>query len=317
MRSGVCILRGVYFFMSNLVRELLSAWEWRIDVVLVLFCFGTLYVRGWWTLRQKQTKLASIPRLVSYLIGLFSLMLSLLSPIDRLGGQLFFMHMIQHLLSIMIAAPLLLLASPFPMILWGMPKEMRKAVAGLFTQNALFRTGLALITKPSFAWFAFVGVYLGWHEPEAYNLALRREWVHDIEHITFFGAAMLYWWHALDAAPHIHKRMPAWGRGAFLFATIPPNMLTGVFIAFASQPVYTYYESVPRFWGFTVMQDQMLGGAIMWIPGSMMFLIAGLIVMAVAVSKATDQTVASQKRAMQKQQNSDGRQGIGSASAGA
>jgi len=285
--------------MPNLLQELLSAWEWRIDVVLVLLVFATLYVRGWLTLRQKQTKLASVPRLAAYLGGLFALALSLLSPIDRLGGQLFFMHMIQHLLSIMVAAPLLLLANPFPIILWGMPTGLRSAVGGLFTQNAFFRTTLALITKPGFAWIAFIGVYLGWHEPEAYNLALRRDWVHDIEHITFFGSAMLYWWHALDAAPHIHKRMPAWGRGAFLFATIPPNMLTGVFIAFASQPVYTYYESVPRIWGVTVMQDQMLGGAIMWIPGSMMFLIAGLIVMALAISKANDQMVAAQNRNQQ------------------
>lgn len=282
--------------MPNLVRELLSAWEWRIDVVLVLLVFGTLYVRGWLLLRKRQARLASKWRLGSYLGGLLALALSLLSPIDRLGGQLFFMHMIQHLLSIMIAAPLLLLACPFPIILWGMPKEARRVVAGFFTQNALFRTGLALITKPAFAWMAFFAIYLGWHEPEAYNLALRRDWVHDIEHITFFGSAMLFWWHALDAAPHIHKRMPAWGRGAFLFAAVPPNMLTGVFIAFGSQPIYTYYESVPRIWGFTVMQDQQLGGAIMWIPGSMMFLIAGLLVMTVAVTKANEQTVQAQRR---------------------
>jgi cytochrome c oxidase assembly factor CtaG len=121
---------------------------------------------------------------------------------------------------------------------------------------------------------------LGWHDPNAYNAALRYDWVHDLEHLTFFGTALLFWWHVTQMAPRIHGRFSRGARIAYLFVTVPVNMLTGVAIAFSSEPIYTYYTAVPRLWGTTVMQDQMLGGIIMWIPGSMMYIIAALILIA-------------------------------------
>ena len=272
--------------MNPLIRALFSQWEWRLDVLLFLLLAGTLYVRGWIHLRSKQSHLAQKWRLVCYLAGLGVLAISLLSPIDQLGGQLFFMHMIQHLLSIMIAPPLLWLAAPFPIAMWGIPTAIRKRIGILFFVRASpFYQLLSTVTTPGLSWLIFIIVYLGWHEPALYNLALRRAWVHDIEHLTFFSVAMLYWWHVTGAAPRIHKRLPSWAYMAFVITTIPPNMLAGVFIAFAGAPIFTYYESVPRIWGFSVMQDQKLGGAIMWIPGSMMFLIAALTLMAIEMGK--------------------------------
>lgn len=237
--------------------------------------------------------------LVSYLVGLGAVALALLSPIDWLGGQLFFMHMIQHLLTIMIAAPLIWLSEPFPIALWGVPESLRKSVARLFFHDAPLARFLNKAFSPGFSWLLFVIFYLGWHEPELYNLALRRGWVHDIEHITFFGAALIYWWHVVDAAPYLRKRLSAWGRIGFLIATIPPNMLAGVFISFAGTPIYTYYESVPPIWGLSTMQDQQLGGAIMWIPGSMMFFAGALIILAIEMSRA------EQEKLKQREWNSE------------
>lgn len=256
-----------------------------MDVLLVLLLFGVLFFRGWSILRQKNAKSINRWRLGAYMGGLFAIALSLMSPIDRLGAELFFMHMVQHLLTMMIAAPLLCLANPFPILLWGMPRNWRLGVGQLFSQQSLFRRSLTLATRPHYMWFLFFAVYLGWHEPAAYNLALRRGWVHDLEHITFFGVSMLFWWHAFGVAPKIHKPMPVWARLAFLLGAIPPNMLAGVVIAFSDRIIYTYYESIPRVWGFTLLQDQRLGGAIMWIPGSMMFLIAGIIVLAIGLQQ--------------------------------
>ncbi|MDQ3248517.1 MAG: cytochrome c oxidase assembly protein, partial [Chloroflexota bacterium] len=93
---------------------------------------------------------------------------------------------------------------------------------------------------------------------------------------------MLFWWHIVGAAPHIHGRVSPWARLVMLIGMIPPNMIAGVVIATADNVVYTYYETVPRLWGFTALQDQAIGGAIMWIPSSEMvvwavvFLLAGL-----------------------------------------
>ncbi len=268
--------------MHPLIQALLSPWDWRLEILVVLISSGTLYMVGWRRLRKRHVAgrgIATKPKLAAYGTGLIVLATALMSPIDFLGGQLFFMHMIQHLLTMMVAAPLLWLASPFPMILWGLPASARRTTGRLFRRQSRFRQLLATATKPLVAWLLFVAVYLGWHEPLLYNLALRRAWVHDLQHISFFLVAMLYWWHVIGAAPKIHGRYPVWVRMGYLIGTIPPNMMAGVAIAFSSVVLYTYYESVPRIWGVTVLQDQMLGGVIMWIPGSMMFLLAAIVLL--------------------------------------
>jgi cytochrome c oxidase assembly factor CtaG len=267
--------------MHPLTRALLSAWEVRPDVLLVVLTLGTLYFLGWRRLRRQSAhpKLATGLRLASYFSGLGIIALSLMSPIDRLGSQLFFMHMIQHMLFMMFAAPLLWLAEPFPIVLWALPGKARHSVGSLFTRDSAFRRLLAKATAPGATWLIFISIYLGWHDPNAYNAALYHDWVHDLQHLTFFGAAMLYWWPVIGAAPHIHSHFPEWAKLPYLIATVPPNMFIGVSIAFATDVRYSYYESIPRFWGFTVMQDQQISGAIMWIPGSMMFIMAALIVL--------------------------------------
>lgn len=268
--------------MHPLVQALLGSWEWRFEILAILIPLGVLYTLGWRRLRNQRSaqRLATWPRLISYLSGLVIMATALMSPIDTLGGQLFFMHMIQHLLTIMIAAPLMLLANPFPFMLWALPVGWRKQVARHFRRNALFRQTLAKSARPGVTWLVFITIYIGWHDSTAYNTALIYGWVHDIQHITFVGAALLYWWPVIGAAPRIHGRFPGWGKLAYLIGTVPPNMLIGVSIAFAGDVLYPYYLSVPRFWGVTVMQDQQLSGAIMWIPGSMMFIVAALIILA-------------------------------------
>jgi cytochrome c oxidase assembly factor CtaG len=188
------------------------------------------------------------------------------------------MHMIQHMLFMMFGAPLLWLAEPFPIALWALPGKARHNVGALFTSDSTFRRVLAKVTSPVACWLVFVTIYLGWHDPQAYNAALYHDWVHDIQHLTFFGASILYWWPIIGAAPHIHPTFPEWAKVPYLIATVPPNMFVGISIAFATDVRYTYYESIPRFWGFTVMQDQQISGAIMWIPGSMMFIMVALFV---------------------------------------
>lgn len=275
--------------MHPLIQALLSSWDWRLDVTFVLLFFATCYTAGWWRLRQRSRnpKLANKKRLAAYWGGLVILAVSLMSPIDPLGGQLFFMHMLQHLLTIMFAAPLLLLAAPFPMILWGLPPRLRRFVGRQFARAAITRNLLYEATKVSLVWMLFIVVYAGWHDPNLYSLALRRDWVHDVQHLTFFGASMLFWWHIIGAGPRLH-RAPIWARIAMLITVVPVNMAIGITIATAETVLYDYYNTVPRIWGFTTLQDQMLAGVIMWIPGSMMFLLAVILLLATEL-RTTDQ----------------------------
>jgi putative membrane protein len=278
--------------MDAELRAVLLSWDLRIEVILVLVVAGALYTRGWRRLRAPRSgaedakssrpgdergRLATGGRLAAYLGGLVILGLALMSPIDVLGGQFFFMHMIQHLLLVMIVPPLLWLANPLPFVMWGLPYRGRRQVGEWLRPRSTFRRRLRALTPPGIVWMLFVAAILGWHDPGAYQAALRDELVHDLEHLSFFLTAVLFWWHVIYAPPYIHKRLARGARVAYVLAAVPPNMAAGAVIAFSGQPIYPYYAGVPRLWGLTVMQDQMLGGIIMWIPGSMMYILAALV----------------------------------------
>jgi len=274
--------------MHPLVQALFSAWEWRPLITLVLVVFAGLYTTGWWRLRQRSNNasLANKKRLAAYWSGLVILAISLMSPVDLLGSQLFFMHMIQHLLYIMFAVPLLLLADPFPFLLWGMPSRWRRTTGNLFNRRSTVRRLLTSVTQPSFVWMLYIIVLAGWHDPRLYSMAQRDSWVHDLQHITFFGAAMLFSWHVIGNGPKLHHS-PLWGRIAMLIGAVPVNAAIGVVVATASEVLYPYYATIPRIWGFTALEDQALAGVIMWIPGSMMYLL-GVIILLSRALRTTD-----------------------------
>lgn len=270
--------------MDPVTRAVLTSWEWRTTIIITLASAGVFYSVGWGRLRRRQrreSRLANRWRLISYWSGLLVIALALMSPIDVLSSQLFFMHMIQHLLLVMIAPPLLMLANPLPFVLWGLPAGARRIVGNWLSQilnhRSPSRHWLRTLSGPGLVWFLLVCTLIGWHDPNAYNAALRYPLVHDLEHLTFFLPAVLYWWLATGAGPRLHKQLSLPARTAFVMAAIPPNMLIGMAIAFSSEPIYTYYLTVPRLWQIEVMLDQALAGVIMWVPGSMMYIVAALI----------------------------------------
>jgi cytochrome c oxidase assembly factor CtaG len=287
--------------MDPVLSAALRSWDLRLEVIIVLAAAGIIYSIGWWRLRTRTagSRVAGRvnprrvnPRRVNrwhagarwrpavYILGLLLLAIALMSPIDVLSAQMFTMHMIQHLFLVMIVPPLLLLANPLPYWLWGMPKQARLAGGRLLSRQSRFRSILRQATGPGLVWMAFVIVYWGWHDPNAYQWALRSSFAHDFEHISFFLVSMLFWWHIVGAGPKIHRPLSPIGRAGYALAAIPPNMLAGLAFVFAAAPIYEYYEAMPRLWGLSVMEDQRIAGLIMWVPGSMMFLIAALIMVA-------------------------------------
>ncbi len=287
--------------MDPTTKAILLSWNWRLSVIIVLALAGTFFTIGWVRLRRRQRRgqLAKGWKLASYWAGLLISGIALMSPIDTLGGQLFLMHMVQHLLLIMISPPLLLITNPMPFMLWGIPKKWRRGIGHglgrLLHRDKAFRKNFKIATSAGIIWLVWVIMVFGWHDPFLYNAALTYEWVHDLEHISFFLAGMLFWWHVTGAGPRLHKQASLFGRIAFVIGAIPPNMLTGVALAFAKEPVYTYYTAVPRLWNLTVMDDQQIGGVIMWVPVSMMYIIAALVLISRVLDNESRKPIMSEK----------------------
>ncbi len=256
-------------------------WNVRPEVLLPLVLMALVFTRGWLMLRSRGARRFATPwRLAAFLGGIVLIALALVSPLDRLGYYLFFVSMIQHLLLLMFAPPLLLLANPLPFVLWALPVRWRKELGRYLARGAFFRAGLRQATKPGLSWMVFVGTLLAWHDATAYDAALRYLWLNDVQNLAFFLTACLFWWHVLDAGPRIHGRFPWITRVVYLIGAVPFNMFLGVALAFSTRPWYRYYTEVPRLWDIPPVRDQAIGGLIMWIPGSMMYLIFALLFIA-------------------------------------
>lgn len=273
--------------MDPIARAALSSWNWRPEVIVTLIVLGALFLTGWLRLRRISGPATSFRSLgarwrpISYVAGLLVIGFALMSPLDVLVQQLFFMHMIQHLLLISVAPVLLLLPNPMPFLLWGLPGQARLAAGNalnrVLNKESLIGRGLRKATGPAMVWFLMILFIIGWHDPAMYNAALSSDVVHDLEHVTMFLAGMLFWWTVTGAGPRLHKNMSRPAKIAFVIAAVPPNMALGAALAFSQQPIYSYYSDMPRLWGVSVLDDQRLSGIIMWIPGSMMYFMIALV----------------------------------------
>ena len=252
------------------LKTLLLEWHLRPDVLLVLVATAGAYAVGWWRLRRAGHRLIARGwRLLSYLSGLVFVAVALMSPIGYLAHQLFTAHMIQHILLIMVAAPLLLLGNPLPASLWGLPKGLRHSVGRLLVRGAFMRNAIWALTLMPVAWIAYVGNLWLWHLPVAYQAALRHHAVHDLEHLLFFGTAILFWWPIIEPAPRLHGLVHSAFGILYLIAATGQNTLLGALLALPERLIYPYYAEPPRLFGLTPLEDQALAGGIMWSMGHM------------------------------------------------
>lgn len=236
---------------------------------------------GWYRLRRRRPGAARPVQLVLYLTGLGVIVLTLLSPIDTLAGWLLTMHMLQHELLTMVAPPLLLLANPLPVALWGLPRTARRALGRLLTRRTRVRQVLRALTWMPVAWPLYMIILWGWHLPAAYEASLRYELLHDVQHLSFFGSALLFWWPLVNPAPRVHGHVPYGFRLAYVIVAVGPTALPMMSIAvFAQQVFYPHYTTVPRLWGLSPLEDQALGWGLMGTLDGLIYLGAFLLLVA-------------------------------------
>ncbi len=256
-------------------------WHWRPDVVIVVTFLSTAYVTGWRRLRKRNSHSTKNWQLFLYVTSMATICLALLSPIDALGSFLFIFHMTQHELLMMIAAPLLLLGNPFPALLWAFPLRLRYRLGCPVTRDAPARRVLKAMTWMGVTIPLYLVVVWGWHYPPAFEAALRNDLIHDLQHLSFFVAGLLFWWPIINPAPKVHGHIHYGFRIFYVIAAALPTMLPVMGLVFLTERiVYPYYTTVPRLWGLTVLEDQSQGWAIMALAEGTAYLTAILLLVA-------------------------------------
>ncbi len=204
--------------------------------------------------------------------GLFSLIVALVSPLDSLAASLFSAHMSQHMILILVAAPLLAISAPLPAFLWALPTPASHAIGRWWRRASAVRRIWEGVSHPAIAWVLAALALWIWHLPALYQATLRSETLHGVEHLIFLGSAMLYWWTCIY--PRSRGRL-AYGVGILsLFGMILQSSALGALITLAPQPWYPAYAATARAWGMTPLDDQQLAGLVMWVPGGLVYLFA-------------------------------------------
>lgn len=216
--------------------------------------------------------------------GLAALALALLSPVEAYEGSLFSVHMVQHMLLELVAAPLLLAGAPITLVLRAAGPRLRRGLL-----RVLHSLPMRVLSFPLLAWLLFAAVNWGWHFSTLYNDALENPALHYLQHASFLAAALLFWWPIIGADP-APWRLPHPVRLFYLFLAMPQNSFLGVALMNAGAVLYPHYLTNLRTWGPTPLDDQVLGGILMWVVGDVAFLAGMALVVALWVREEDRRT---------------------------
>jgi putative membrane protein len=258
--------------MSSAYRDIFSEWSPPIGLTAVLLLCAVVYVRGWLAIRKTRPAEFRWWRPGAFLLGLGMIWVAIASPLDGFADALLSAHMVEHLLLMSFAPPLLLLSWPVVPLLRGLPRLVRIYVFGpLIRKKGLRNLGHVLIA-PLVAWLAMNLVFLGWHVPTAYDFALENERWHEFEHLCFLVTSILFWWPVIHPWP-TQRLFTGWFLLLYLVMADIVNTLLSAFLAFCDRPVYGYYLREPNAFGISPLADQRAGAVVMWVVGSLIFLV--------------------------------------------
>jgi cytochrome c oxidase assembly factor CtaG len=269
--------------------------DWTFEPIPTL---GIAVVVGWWVWAVRQVNAAHpanpVPRArsIAFLGGMLAIALALISGIGRYDTSLFSVHMVQHILLMLVAAPLLALGAPVTLIL----RISSRATRRRWILPILHSRVVRFVGHPVTAWVIFAVTMWATHFSPLFNASLEDPLIHDVEHLLFLGAALLFWWPAvaLDPAPW---RMGHPARIGYLFTQMTQNTFLAVVILNATSVLYPHYATVVRSWGMGALEDQRLAAGFMWIGGDAIFLTAILAAVAGWMRAEERSTARSDRRA--------------------
>jgi cytochrome c oxidase assembly factor CtaG/ferredoxin len=233
---------------------------------------SAIYLRGWLALHRRDERRWPRSQPFAFGAGISAIFLALASPIEPFTSLLLQVHMLQHVLLMMIAPPLIWLGAPVFPVLLGLPRPIRKYwVAPLFRWHFLRRI-FEILTHPVPAWLLFTAATWFWHLPPIYELALASDRWHYLQHICFLGTALLFWYPVIRPYPSQPNWSP-WLMIPYLILADLQNTLLSALLTFSDQPLYSYYAQRPRIGNLSVLEDQAAAGVLMWVPGSVAYLV--------------------------------------------
>jgi putative membrane protein len=270
----VVVLTSAYAFADTAANRSTS-WTWSAQITGPLLATVLLYALGLLRMRQRGAKFHRVP-ILCFAIGWLSVVLALESPVHEISEQLFWVHMTQHEILMLISAPLLILSQPAAPIFFALPERWRVPVANIGKAKIIERAWF-VVSAPAAAWLLHVAALWVWHAPKLFDATLESEWVHAAQHISFLGTALLFWWTLF------HKHAGRLGYGGailYVFTTAVHTSVLGALLTFAPQPWYAPYAQTAPLWGLTALQDQQVGGLIMWIPAGTLLTVVALALLA-------------------------------------
>jgi putative membrane protein len=258
-------------------------WSFEPWVLTCLVLSAAWYALGTFRLWQHAGTGRGVERrqVACFAAGMAMLVLALVSPLDTLGSRLFSAHMIQHEILMIAAAPLLVVASPLAVWAWALPFEWRRAVGRFFHQPA-WRVPWRFVTGTGSAWVLHALALWLWHIPRWFDAALRSEALHTLQHLSFFLTALLFWWSVLGTV----ARRRSGTALLSIFTTMVHTGALGAILTLSHSAWYAAYAATTYPFGLTPLQDQQLGGVVMWVPAGFVYIICGLLIATQAMGSA-------------------------------
>ena len=253
-------------------------WNWSFDPALALLIAAALLYSAGDARRPSPARLRAERRwqTACFYAGLAVLAVALNSPLDALSQSLFWAHMVQHVLLLLVAPPLIVLARPWIRLWRSLPLSWRRPIAralGTGESTAWLRGISRVLGRPLASFVLFSGVLLAWHVPVLFDATLRSEALHVLEHSLFFVTALLFWKQVIHSPP-LRARLAAAQRIAYVVGAMVVSWGLAVVLALAPHPLYAHYAlEAARPGGLSALGDQQLAAGIMWVPGSITFVI--------------------------------------------
>lgn len=257
-----------------LPHDVWGAWNLEPTLVVGLVLVGWGYHRGRRALGRWRS---DTWRQRCFAGAMVSIAVALISPLDAMAGALASAHMVQHVLLVLVAAPLLALSAPSLILLRGSPLALRHAGARWSRRLRLTPRNLRVLRDPTSVWLLHVATLWGWHAATLYDAALDHEVLHIVEHASFLLTGVLFW-QLVIGTPRAGRLSPGFGV-LLVFTMALQSVFLSALLTFARTPWYSAYAVTTRHWGVAPLADQQLAGVIMWIPAGLIYLGAALALM--------------------------------------